>query len=83
MLDSPRNQEKINNFQFTGTFSIAEHPGKQREKKLYFPAFCDTILILRKLAAKNSRWNINKFANVIPAKAQKIQPHIIGFVEWE
>ena len=50
---------------------------------LHFPAFCDTILILRKLAAKNNGWNINKFANVVPVKTQKIQPHIIGFVEWE
>ncbi len=48
---------------------------------MHFPAFCDTILILRKLVAKNNRRNINNFAKVVPVKEQKIQPHIIGFVE--
>ncbi len=50
---------------------------------MHFPAFCDTILILKKLAAKNKRCNINKFANDLLVKTQKIQPHIIEFVEWE
>ena len=50
---------------------------------LHFPAFYDTILILRKLTAENNRWNINKIANILPMKTQRIHPHIIGFVEWE
>lgn len=50
---------------------------------MYFLAFYDTILILRNLATKNNRRNINNFANVLSVKTQKIQPYIIGFVEWE
>ena len=50
---------------------------------LHFPAFYDTILILRKLTAENNRWNINKIANILPMKTQRIHPHIIGFVEFE
>ena len=41
---------------------------------LYFPAFCDTILILINFTAENSRWNINIFAKVFPAKSPQIHP---------
>ena len=50
---------------------------------LYFPAFCDTILILINFTAENSRWNINIFAKVFPAKSPQIHPTISEFAEWE
>ena len=46
---------------------------------LYFPAFCDTILILINFTAENSRWNINIFAKVFPAKSPQIHPTISEF----
>lgn len=49
---------------------------------LYFPAFCDTILILINFTAENSRWNINIFAKVFPAKSPQIHPTISEFAEW-
>ena len=48
---------------------------------LYFPAFCDTILILINFTAENSRWNINIFAKVFPAKSPQIHPTISEFAE--
>ena len=50
---------------------------------LYFPAFCDTILILINFTAENSRWNINIFAKVFPAKSPQIHPTISEFAEKE
>ena len=50
---------------------------------LYFPAFCDTILILINFTAENSRWNINIFAKVFPAKSPQIHPTISEFAESE
>ena len=50
---------------------------------LYFPAFCDTILILINFTAENSRWNINIFAKVFPAKSPQIHPTISEFAEWK
>ena len=50
---------------------------------LYFPAFCDTILILINFTAENSRWNINIFAKVFPAKSPQIHPTISEFADWE
>ena len=50
---------------------------------LYFPAFCDTILILINFTAENSRWNINIFAKVFPAKSPQIHPTISEFAEYE
>ena len=49
---------------------------------LYFPAFCDTILILINFTAENSRWNINIFAKVFPAKSPQIHPTISEFAEY-
>ena len=50
---------------------------------LYFPAFCDTILILINFTAENSRWNINIFAKVFPAKSPQIHPTISEFAELQ
>ena len=50
---------------------------------LYFPAFCDTILILINFTAENSRWNINIFAKVFPAKSPQIHPTISEFADFE
>ena len=50
---------------------------------LYFPAFCDTILILINFTAENSRWNINIFAKVFPAKSPQIHPTISEFAETQ
>lgn len=49
----------------------------------FFCFFVILFLILSKLAAKNIRSHINKFAKVLPMKAQKIRPYIIGFVEFK
>lgn len=50
---------------------------------MYFPAFCDTILILINFTAENSRWNINIFAKVFPAKSPQIHPTISEFADKE
>ena len=50
---------------------------------LYFPAFCDTILILINFTAENSRWNINIFAKVFPAKSPQIHPTISEFADGQ
>ena len=52
-------------------------------KPLQFLGFCDTILILINFTAENSRWNINIFAKVFPAKSPQIHPTISEFAEWE
>lgn len=46
---------KVDKCRFVGVFSTNEYLGKGRGIRLHFPIFYDTILILRKLAAKNSR----------------------------
>ena len=44
---------------------------------LYFPAFCDTILILINFTAENSRWNINIFAKVFSCEITSNTPYYI------
>ena len=55
----------------------------QRCQAQRITAFCDTILILINFTAENSRWNINIFAKVFPAKSPQIHPTISEFAEWE
>ncbi len=51
---------------------------------MHFSAFFVILfLILSKLAAKNIRSHIDKFAKVLPMKVQKIRPYIIGFVQFK